>query len=326
MTLKGQGKLWDLVRTCGSLSKETGSSSRLDDEVVQDKRQRDDNGLQDERQDQTEEEEVEPRRSKRARNEKSFGPDFVSFMVENEHTSYREAVTSSEGQQCIEAIKKLTNKIIRSTKDMLKSKFDMKDMGLDDGSLGNKIIRTQNGTCFKSRTFRFGQILNTHNAGDSNQARTSIDTSLHLSKNRGLVSRLSRYTSNPSYGHWKAITRIRLVDMCFTRRGALFGSSSKQYYLLAKSTMESEFIALDNAREEAEWLRQFVEDIPRWPKLYNSNNTESALAVSAFGSASGGTQSIANSVFNSTIYEGVLAESFNTGSDVIEHIESGLKG
>ena len=59
---------------------------------------------------------------------------------------------------------------------------------------------------------------------------------------------------------------------------------------------------------------------------YNSNTTEPALAVSAFGSASAGTQSIANSVFNSTIYEGILAESFNTGSDVIEHIESGLKG
>ncbi|GKE61288.1 hypothetical protein Tco_1511655 [Tanacetum coccineum] len=28
--------------------------------------------------------------------EKSFGPDFVSFMVGNEPTSYREAVTSSE--------------------------------------------------------------------------------------------------------------------------------------------------------------------------------------------------------------------------------------
>ncbi|GJW55918.1 zinc finger, CCHC-type containing protein [Tanacetum coccineum] len=61
---------------------ETGSSSRLDEEVVQDKRQRDDNDLHNERQDQLEEEEVEPRRSKRARTEKSFGPDFVSFMVE----------------------------------------------------------------------------------------------------------------------------------------------------------------------------------------------------------------------------------------------------
>mgnify|MGYP003703487865 CR=1 FL=1 len=30
--------------------------------------------------------------------------------------------------------------------------------------------------------------------------------------------------------------------------------------------MESEFIALNKAREEAEWLRHFFEDIPMWPK------------------------------------------------------------
>ena len=30
--------------------------------------------------------------------------------------------------------------------------------------------------------------------------------------------------------------------------------------------MESEFIALDKAGEEAEWLRQFLEYVPRWPK------------------------------------------------------------
>ena len=30
--------------------------------------------------------------------------------------------------------------------------------------------------------------------------------------------------------------------------------------------MESEFIALDKCGEEAEWLRYFLEDIPRWPK------------------------------------------------------------
>ncbi|GJZ16249.1 hypothetical protein Tco_0551926 [Tanacetum coccineum] len=75
---------------------EIGKSSRIDDEVVQDQRQRDDNDLQDERQDQPKEEEVEPRICKRARTEKSFRPDFVSFMVENEPTSYLEAVTSSK--------------------------------------------------------------------------------------------------------------------------------------------------------------------------------------------------------------------------------------
>ncbi|PHT74256.1 hypothetical protein T459_21533 [Capsicum annuum] len=30
--------------------------------------------------------------------------------------------------------------------------------------------------------------------------------------------------------------------------------------------MESEFITLDKAGEEAEWLQNFLEDIPYWPK------------------------------------------------------------
>ena len=41
--------------------------------------------------------------------------------------------------------------------------------------------------------------------------------------------------------------------------------SSKQT-CIARSTMESEFIALDKAGEEIEWLRHFLEDIPIWPK------------------------------------------------------------
>nr|GEZ14654.1 retrotransposon protein, putative, Ty1-copia subclass [Tanacetum cinerariifolium] len=373
------------------LSKETGSSSRLDGEVVQDKRQRDDNDLKDDRQDQTEEEEVESRKSKRERNEKSFRPDFVSFMVENKPTSYREAlvdlppgckplgykwifkkkmkvdgtidkykarlvikgfiqregldyfdtyspvtrITSIRMILTIAALRNLevhqmdvktaflnedleeeiymnqpegfiapgqegkvyrlvkslyglkqapkqwhqkfnhamlesgfkinecdkcvyvkdtsseyvilclyvddmlivssNDKMIKSTKDMLKSKFDMKDMGLADVILGIKIIRTQNRLVL-SQAHYVDKILNTHNARDSGLARTPIDTSLHLSRNRGVgvtqfeysriigmlmylmtstrpdlayaVSRLSRYTSNPSNAHWKSITRL----------------------------------------------------------------------------------------------------------------------
>ncbi|GJY34360.1 putative RNA-directed DNA polymerase [Tanacetum coccineum] len=222
------------------------------------------------------------------------------------------------------------DKMIKSTKDMLKLKFDMKDMGLADVILGIKIIRTQNGLVL-SQAHYVDKILNTHNAGDSGQARTPIDTSLHLSKNRGLgvaqleysriigmlmylmtgtrpdlayaVSRLSRYTSNPSYAHWKAITRVLhylrysrdyglhydrhpaviegysdanwISDIkdsrstsgyVFTLGGAAISWKSSKQTVIAKSTMESEFIALDKCGEEAEWLRQFVEDIPRWPK------------------------------------------------------------
>nr|GEW94876.1 zinc finger, CCHC-type [Tanacetum cinerariifolium] len=332
----------------------------------------DGNDLQVERQDQVEEV-IEPRRGKRVRIEKSFGPDFVSFMVENEPTSYREATkkiietmnvsfdelsamafeqrSSKPRLQCmtsrhISSLLDLTyasstittqqpsegeldllfeamyddyidgqpsatarsvlpaqepqvrqsstasttiadtapiptnssshatnipitsqdvdelnpnvmdtssgyvilclyvddmlivgsnDKMIKSTKDMLKSKFDMKDMGLANVILGIKIIRTHNGLVL-SQTHYVDKILNTHNAGDSGLAKTPIDTSLHLSKNKGVyiaqleysriigmlmylmmstrpdlaydVSRLSRYTSNPSNAHWKAITKV----------------------------------------------------------------------------------------------------------------------
>ncbi|GJR66370.1 retrovirus-related pol polyprotein from transposon TNT 1-94 [Tanacetum coccineum] len=210
------------------------------------------------------------------------------------------------------------DKIIRSTKDMLKSKFDMKDMGLADVILGIKIIRTLYRLVL-SQAHYVDKILNTHNAGDSGQARTPIDTSMHLSKNRGLgvaqleysriigmlmylmtgtrpdlayaVSRLSRYTSNPSYAHWKAITRVLhylrysrdyglhydrhpaviegysdanwISDIkdsrstsgyVFTLGGAAISWKSSKQTVIAKSTMESEFIALDKCGEEAEWL------------------------------------------------------------------------
>nr|GEW47914.1 hypothetical protein [Tanacetum cinerariifolium] len=72
-------------------------------------------------------------------------------------------------------------KMIKSTKDMLKSNFDMKDMGLADVILRIKIIRTQNGLMLSQEHY-VDKILNTHNAEDSGLARTPIDTNLHLSK------------------------------------------------------------------------------------------------------------------------------------------------
>ena len=47
--------------------------------------------------------------------------------------------------------------------------------------------------------------------------------------------------------------------------GAVSWKSSKQT-CIAISTMESEFIALDKAGEEAQWLHHFLEDIPIWPQ------------------------------------------------------------
>ena len=55
--------------------------------------------------------------------------------------------------------------------------------------------------------------------------------------------------------------------------GYIFGGGeiswkSSTQTCIARFTMESEFIALDKAGEEAEWLRNFLEDIPFWPKQW----------------------------------------------------------
>ncbi|KAJ0850834.1 putative RNA-directed DNA polymerase [Helianthus annuus] len=222
------------------------------------------------------------------------------------------------------------DKIIKATKSMLKARFDMKDMGLADVILGVKIIRTQEGLVL-SQSHYVDKILEKFNSGDTSVARTPVDTSQHLKKNKGdgvaqleysriigslmylmtctrpdlayAVSRLSRYTSNPCADHWKAITRVlryirytRDYGLHYTRQpaviegytdanwisdnkdskstsgyvftlgGAAIAWKSSKQTVIARSTMESEFIALDKSGEEAEWLRQFVEDIPRWPK------------------------------------------------------------
>ena len=48
--------------------------------------------------------------------------------------------------------------------------------------------------------------------------------------------------------------------------GATVSWKSSKQTVISRSMMESEFITLDKCGEEAEWLRHFLEDIPRWLK------------------------------------------------------------
>nr|GEV88101.1 zinc finger, CCHC-type [Tanacetum cinerariifolium] len=91
------------------------------------------------------------------------------------------------------------------------------------------------------------------------------------------VGRLSRFTSNPSRQHWKAITRVfkylrgtkdyglSYVGYPSVLEGAISWASKKQTCITG-STIESEFVALAAAGEEAEWLRNLIHEIPIWPK------------------------------------------------------------
>ncbi|KAI3734608.1 hypothetical protein L6452_14080 [Arctium lappa] len=59
---------------------------------------------------------------------------------------------------------------------------------------------------------------------------------------------------------------------------------------------------------------------------YNGDGKNQALAVSAFGSANAGTVSVPNSVFNTSIDDGVLAMSFKTDVVTVRKIKDGLSG
>jgi len=118
-----------------------------------------------------------------------------------------------------------------------------------------------------------------------------------------VVSKLSRYTSNPSDDHWTALLRVLgyvshtkecalryeqyppvlegyidanwIADSeeskstsgyVFTLGCAAVSWKSFQQTCITRSTIESEFIVLDKAGEETDWLWQFLKDIPLWPK------------------------------------------------------------
>uniref|UniRef100_A0A2N9GZ77 Integrase catalytic domain-containing protein n=1 Tax=Fagus sylvatica TaxID=28930 RepID=A0A2N9GZ77_FAGSY len=222
------------------------------------------------------------------------------------------------------------NDIIKATKRMLNSKFDMKDLGVADVILGIKITRTSDGLVL-SQTHYIKKVLEKFGRYDDSPVKTPIDVNLHLTKNKGndisqleysqiigslmyimnctrpdiaySVSKLSRYTSNPREDHWKAIVRVlrylkytlnygvhytrypvvlegysdanwisdtndtkSTSGYVFTLGGAAVSWKSSKQTCIARSTMESEFIALDKAGEEAEWLRHFLEDMPMWTK------------------------------------------------------------
>lgn len=76
------------------------------------------------------------------------------------------------------------DKIVKSTKNISKSKFDIKDIGLADVILGIKIIRTVDGLVL-SQTHYVDKIIEKFNKNDSGITKTPLDTSLHLSKNQG---------------------------------------------------------------------------------------------------------------------------------------------
>ena len=76
------------------------------------------------------------------------------------------------------------NDIIKATKRMLASKFDMKDLDAVDVILGMKIFRKFDGLVL-SQSHYVKKVLKKFKKYDDSPMRTPVDVNLHLTKNKG---------------------------------------------------------------------------------------------------------------------------------------------
>ncbi|KAL6335793.1 hypothetical protein AAG906_039556 [Vitis piasezkii] len=209
------------------------------------------------------------------------------------------------------------DKMITSTKTMLNSRFDMKDMRLVDVILGIKIIRTSDGLIL-SQSHYVDNILGKFDKDNFGVGRTPVDVTLYLSKNKGesvcqidysrVISSLMYLMSCMRLNIAYAVSKLRIIRILkylqftrdyglhytrylvvlegynganwisnvkdstytsgyvFTLGDATVSWKSSKQMVIARSTMEYEFVTLDKHGKEVEWLHHFLEDITRWPK------------------------------------------------------------
>lgn len=219
---------------------------------------------------------------------------------------------------------------ILDTKKYLASIFKMKDLGEADTILGINIVKHDHGYALCQLHY-IEKMLSKFKHLKFKEYNTPFDSSVKLAKNDGrsiaqleyasaigslmylmhctrpdiafAVCKLSRYTSNPSGEHWKAISRVfgyltKTIGLglfyndfpatlegytdaswitdekdnmstsgwLFLLGGGAISWASKKQTCISHSTMESEFIALAAAGKEAEWIRNLLLDIKLWPK------------------------------------------------------------
>nr|GEV31702.1 hypothetical protein [Tanacetum cinerariifolium] len=155
-------------------------------------------------------------------------------------------------------VKSLTDQNqVDKTKKFLSSRFSIKDMGEANVILVEKL---------KPNTGKPVDLLEYSRAiGCLMYAMISTRPDIAYD-----VGRLSRFTSNPSRQHWKAITRvfkfILYEWMGVLAWGMCHFMGFQEANMHTRSTMEFEFVALAAAGKEAEWLRNLIHKIPIWPK------------------------------------------------------------
>ncbi|KAB2632504.1 DNA polymerase zeta catalytic subunit-like [Pyrus ussuriensis x Pyrus communis] len=231
-------------------------------------------------------------RSKRAKIAKDFGPDFLTFVTEEEPQTYKAALESSEAPYWKEAIQSEIESIMQN------NTWELVNLPPGNKPIGHKWIFKRklrpDGTIDKykarlvAKGYRQKEGLDYFDTYSPVARITSIRLLIAIAsvynleihqmdvKTAFLNGELDEeiYMDQPevlegySDANWiSGSTDSKSTSgYVFTLGGAAVSWKSSKQTCIARSTMESEFIALDTAADEAEWLKHFLEDIPFWPK------------------------------------------------------------
>ncbi|KAB2634313.1 DNA polymerase zeta catalytic subunit-like [Pyrus ussuriensis x Pyrus communis] len=233
---------------------------------------------------------LEPRKSKRAKIAKDFDPDFFTFVTEEKPQTYKAALESSEAPYWKEAIQSEIESIMQN------NTWELVNLPPGNKPIGHKWIFKRklrpDGTIDKykarlvAKGYRQKEGLNYFDTYSPVARITSIRLLIAIAsvynlethqmdvKTTFLNGELDEeiYMEQPEEGYSDVNWISGSTDSkstsgyVFTLGGVAVSWKSSKQTCIARSTMESEFIALDTAADEAEWLKHFLEDIPLWPK------------------------------------------------------------
>ncbi|KAL0388068.1 UNVERIFIED_CONTAM: hypothetical protein Sradi_2688600 [Sesamum radiatum] len=230
----------------------------------------------------THEESDIPRRSKRARVVKDFGSDFVTYNIEDDPVTFKDAMASLEAKQWKEAVKSEMDSIVSNgtwVYNLSIHQMDVKTAFLY-GELEDEIYMDQPKGFVAyaiSQSHYVEKILEKFGYQNSRIAKTPYDSSVALFKNESGVSvaqlRVLRYLKGTvslaiHYGRFPTvlegysdaswIAKNSGSNGCsgyvFTLGGGAVSWKSAKQTLITRSTFEAELCALDTIGTEAEWL------------------------------------------------------------------------
>ncbi|GJV93709.1 zinc finger, CCHC-type containing protein [Tanacetum coccineum] len=248
------------------------------------------------------------------------------------------------------------------TKEFLSSRFSMKDIGEANVILVNKPLDT----CEKlmpNKGPAISQLEYSRVIGCLMYAMTCTRPDIAF-----VVGKMSRYTSNPGTQHWQAIQSVleylkktmdyRLMyygypsvlegytdaswinntednsstsGWVFLLGGGAISWASKKQTCITGSTMKSEFVALAAAGKEAEWLKNFLLEIPMWVKpmapisIHRDSAATLEKAYSQMYNGKSKHLGVRHSMIRELITNGVVSIKFvRSQQNLADHLTKGL--